>query len=209
MPLFYTASTATTLSAAVNGWWVGYGNWQTAALSALACVNTSSTASIITLTGNTITQGCWPADLTQWGYAQIQAPAILSRKTRRRMREEQRRYDAEMARATAERRATEDAARTKAMGLLMSTLTRGQQRSLRESMYFDMNVNGRTYRIRLGTHGNVRLIEGGREVRSFCAQPDGVPIEDAMLAQKLMLEADEQAFLRVANAREIRLQTNP
>lgn len=126
---------------------------------------------------------------------------IVSAKTRRRMRREQERFEAEMGRARAERRATEEAAVARARTLLFSALNRDQQRSLEERQFFEMNVNGKTYRIHQGTHGNVRLIQGGVETRLFCAQPPNVPTEDAMLAQKLMLETDEQAFLRVANER--------
>jgi hypothetical protein len=65
-------------------------------------------------------------------------------------------------------------------------------------------ASGRRYRIERRTHGNVVLYdERGREVRRLCAQPHGVPVDDAVLAQKFQLEADEAAFLRVANATEI------
>jgi hypothetical protein len=136
-------------------------------------------------------------------YAQvgIGAPAIISEETRARMQAEQREYDERMRAATAERQERERAARARAKALLFRSLTRDQQQSLEGRGYFDMNVGGKTYRIHRGTHGNVRLVQAGQETMLYCAQPNNVPVEDAMLAQKLMLETDEQAFLRVANAR--------
>lgn len=136
-------------------------------------------------------------------YAQvgIEAPAIISEETRARMQAEQREYDERMRAATAERQERERVARARAKALLFRSLTRDQQQSLEDRKYFDMNVGGKTYRIHQGTHGNVRLVQAGQETMLYCAQPNNVPVEDAMLAQKLMLETDEQAFLRVANAR--------
>jgi hypothetical protein len=128
-------------------------------------------------------------------------PAILSAKTRRRLRREQREWEERMR---VEREAAEvlaSMAKRKARALLYSALSRDQQRSLEERQYFELNIGGKTYRIKQGTHGNVRLVQGDVETMLYCAQPNGVPAEDAMLAQKLMLECDEQAFLRVANAR--------
>lgn len=132
-----------------------------------------------------------------------QAPAVLSQATHRRMQAEALAEQERTNLLRREERAKEEAARTRARALLMQSLTRDQQRSLEERSYFDLNVGGKHYRIRQGTHGNVRLVQGDRETVSYCAQPDNVPAEDAMLAQKLMLETDEPAFLRVANARQM------
>ncbi len=134
----------------------------------------------------------------------VPVSGILSAKTKRRYRKEQReaiRLQEEMNRAAAQRLQERQAATDRARLLLFSALTRDQQRSLLERQYFDMNVGGKTYRIKQGTHGNVRLVQAGVETMLYCAQPPDVPAEDAMLAQKLMLETDEPAFLRVANAR--------
>jgi hypothetical protein len=40
---------------------------------------------------------------------------------------------------------------------------------------------------------------GLRESNPGKSQPDGVPAEDAMLAQKLWIETDEEKFIKVAN----------
>lgn len=99
-------------------------------------------------------------------------------------------------------------AQRRARALLVQHLTTEQRRTYEAYAYFDVDVGGKTYRIRQGTHGNVRLLEkptGPRmavpavEKISFCAQPSGVPDEDAMLAQKLMLETEERKFLEIAN----------
>ncbi len=98
----------------------------------------------------------------------------------------------------------------------MQHLTAEQRKTYEERRYFDVDINGKTYRILHGTHGNVRLLEpsivttpDGQtptlvERVSYCAQPDGVPTEDAMLAQKLMLETDERKFLEIANWTDLR-----
>lgn len=92
--------------------------------------------------------------------------------------------------------------RNRARKLLVSALTPEQRRTYEDSRYFDVAVNGRTYRIHQGTHGNVRLLDaaGRAEVVAYCIQPDHVPPEDAMLAQLLTLKNDEPTFLRLANA---------
>lgn len=96
-----------------------------------------------------------------------------------------------------------DAASDRARQLLESLLSNEQLVSLRVHRYFDVIApSGNRYRIYEGSHGNVALLEdGGREECRYCAQPDGVPTADMMLAQKLQLEADEQGFLAVANER--------
>lgn len=98
------------------------------------------------------------------------------------------------------------AATERAKRLLESMLSVREREQYQREQFFDVigQHSKRRYRVRQGTHGNVRLLdESGREVSSFCAQPNGVPAEDAMLAQKLMLETDERAFLHVANERRL------
>jgi hypothetical protein len=66
----------------------------------------------------------------------------------------------------------------------------------------------RRYRIRQGVAGNVELVRDGDRVAApggrlgrYCCHIEigGVPAEDHMLVQKLMLEANEPEFLRLAN----------
>lgn len=120
---------------------------------------------------------------------------------------------AELVRLEAERRVRLDrevresaAIKRRAERLLMSMLSADQKAQLEKFRYFDVigKRSRNRYRVHYGTHGNVRLMEGDREVISYCAQPDSVPTEDAMLAQKLQLEYDEDAFLKAANATDLR-----
>lgn len=98
------------------------------------------------------------------------------------------------------------AAKGRAERLLLGALGPEQRKDLTEKNCFYLHTqSGRRYRIDRGTHGNVKLVDEKNGVISrFCAQPPGVPAEDAMLAQKLMLETDEQSFLRVANETRMR-----
>jgi hypothetical protein len=59
----------------------------------------------------------------------------------------------------------------------------------------------RTYRLRKGWAGNVFLLDDkGRQVEKYCIHPDvAVPEADNLVAQKLLLESNEEEFLRVAN----------
>lgn len=111
-----------------------------------------------------------------------------------RLAEELRQHDARRAR---QRDATE-----RARALLEAMLDREQRGQLQRDKFFEIigQDSRRRYRIHHGTHGNVRLLDDrGCEVTRYCGQPLGVPIEDAMLAQKLQIEHDEAGFLRVAN----------
>lgn len=96
-----------------------------------------------------------------------------------------------------------DRAAARARRLLVENISDAQRAQFEAHGYFDVSVGQRTYRIHQGTHGNVRRVEGGVETVSLCAQPAGVPVCDAMLAQKLLIETDEAAFLRIANARTL------
>jgi hypothetical protein len=96
-------------------------------------------------------------------------------------------------------------ARRRANDLLHRSLTSEQREDLakKNCFYLDsIQPNGerRRYRIDRGTHGNVKLLDAqGRIIGRYCVQPTAVPVEDAMLAQKLWIETDEPGFLRVAN----------
>lgn len=117
--------------------------------------------------------------------------------------QEARRIEGE--RRAAELRASQailEAAKEKAEKLLQSALTPQQKEELKTKGHFHCKSNkGVIYRIRRGTHGNVRKLDptGTKEVESLCIQPDNVPAQDAMLAQKLMIENDEDTFRKIAN----------
>lgn len=98
-----------------------------------------------------------------------------------------------------------DAAARRAEDLLRQNLTDEQREDLEKKNCFYLESLGkdgkrRRYRIDRGTHGNVKLLDDkGSIVGTYCVQPDNVPAADAMLAQKLWLETDEEAFRKVAN----------
>jgi hypothetical protein len=96
------------------------------------------------------------------------------------------------------------AAKAKARELLLVCLDEEQRRDYEERHYFTVTSDtGRRWRIKVhqGQSGNVELLgEHGQAVARYCAHPpEYLPDGDAWLAQKLALEADEGAFLRVAN----------
>lgn len=99
-------------------------------------------------------------------------------------------------------RAFKDTAKLRARKLLVEHLDAVQRASYEKDGHFVVEVQGVRYRIDQGTHGNVKELDAaGKPLASYCIQPAGVPDEDAMLAQKLQLEADVAAFKRVANRR--------
>lgn len=99
------------------------------------------------------------------------------------------------------------AARQRARSLLVSCLSPEQREDLAQKKCFFLECHSpdgakRRYRIDQGTHGNVKLVDdAGKILGSYCVQPDNVPDEDAMLAQKLWLETNEDEFKRRANFR--------
>lgn len=107
--------------------------------------------------------------------------------------------DEEMA-ARAAITAAAEAAESRADQLLTSLLTPSQAQEYRDQKRFELQINGKTYRINKGRAGNVQLIEGGKPVAQYCAHPDiWVPNGDNMVAQMLMLQTDEAMFLKTAN----------
>jgi hypothetical protein len=64
----------------------------------------------------------------------------------------------------------------------------------------------KVYRIEYGYAGNVKLLgNDGQPVKRYCIHADyRLPYEDQMLAQKMLLEANEPEFLRIANMTQLR-----
>jgi hypothetical protein len=91
----------------------------------------------------------------------------------------------------------------KAEALLLEHLDEAQRAEWTEKDSFTVYTAGgdRRWVIRRGLAGNVYLMEP--RMQRFCIHeyhPDGrVPLADNVLAQKLLLEADEQRFLEIAN----------
>lgn len=141
------------------------------------------------------------------------ATAEQVRETHRRATEEQQRREQERQRQQREHRETQariqierSAAEKRAERLLQTALSAAQREELAAKGFFTLRTlskNGeeRIYRIRRGRSRNVEQIDAaGNRLKTLCAHPvAAVPDADTMLAQKLMLEDDEESFLRIAN----------
>jgi hypothetical protein len=84
--------------------------------------------------------------------------------------------------------------------LLRRCLTPAQRIEFERTRAFTVRGgSGRLYRIGYGSYVNVDVLAASGKVdHRLCAGPSGVPIPAVMLAQKLMLEAQEAEFLRIA-----------
>ncbi len=104
-----------------------------------------------------------------------------------------------------ERRQAEQEAKNKAEILLLKHLSEKQREDLKQKGYFLVEVAGEIYKIMRGFAGNIKLLDkAGRDAKSFCIHPrERVPDADAMLAQKLLLEADTERFHKIANVTEL------
>jgi hypothetical protein len=92
--------------------------------------------------------------------------------------------------------------RRRAGELLRAVLTRTQYRQLMWHCYVDITSpsdHERIYRVPRYS-GTVGLIEQGRRKAELCLQPlEQVPDADIVVIHKLMIEADEETYLRTAN----------
>lgn len=127
----------------------------------------------------------------------------LERREPRQRTEEELARAAAAAEAAAQRRAEVEAAmaaaQERAHTLLLSALDEEQAAEYTERRH------GRRYCIKHGRQDNVFLVDDdGRLITEYCGHVgESVPDEDNILAQKLILEHDEDAFIRVANARSV------
>lgn len=101
----------------------------------------------------------------------------------------------------AKKRRTEAIDRARA--LLVESLTAEQREQYDENMEFIVygQKTKKQYLIKDGRVGNVEELDSaGRTRRRYCAHPQmGLPDADTMLAQKLMIECNEDEFLDKAN----------
>lgn len=99
------------------------------------------------------------------------------------------------------RRNRQRTAGLRAKALLKAHLDDDQRATFRERQSFVVRAeSGKRYEVGYGSVGNIHEIdEAGKRIHKYCIHPSGVPTEDTMLAQKLLLETDEREFLRVAN----------
>jgi hypothetical protein len=94
----------------------------------------------------------------------------------------------------------------RAKELMMNCLSPEQRDEYeRHKRFHVITPSGKKYRINKGTHGNIALLgENDRVLEKLCVQPEGIPKYDAMLAQKLWLETDEEKVRKVANITNMR-----
>ncbi len=106
-------------------------------------------------------------------------------------------YPPELEVDVVERKARRLDAIQRAEALLLAHLDDEQRKQFEASRRFVVQVrSGRRYLIAASTVGNVSQIdEQNRVIVSHCAYAPGVPLWDHMLAQKLVLQADERLFL--------------
>ena len=95
-------------------------------------------------------------------------------------------------------------ASNKALALLKRWLSPEQRRELEKHGSFDVVGchTGRRYRIHPGKLNNVRILQDNVEVAELCFAPTDagfLPEADIMLAQKIALETNEKAALKVAH----------
>ena len=100
-----------------------------------------------------------------------------------------------------EREKKEIAAEAKAEELLLMCISEEQGKQYLEHGYFDVTTKSKKYRIRKGWSKNIEeLDEESKPKHVYCIHPAiWVPNQDNMLAQKLLLDTDEAAFLAKAN----------
>lgn len=176
---------------------------------------TSATSSCAISTSSDTTWTSWTSgtsatDNTAWYYwidgniyagQQSQAPQYSEEELAQiRQRREEQRQRMEAERQERERQQKE--ADKKADQLLKSLLSPEQIAQLDElSAFIITTPKGNTYRIKRGWAGNIEKIDrDGQATDRFCIHPKiSVPYADNMATQKLMLETNEDEFLRVAN----------
>ncbi len=93
-------------------------------------------------------------------------------------------------------------AEKRAESLLQEMLGPEQTRSLDTRGYLEVvspSRSNRIYRVPRG-RGMVSVYEDGRAVMSLCVQPvEWIPGADVVLMHKLMIEANEEDYLKIAN----------
>lgn len=99
--------------------------------------------------------------------------------------------------------------KAKAKALLLSLLSSAQRRSYEKDGVFEERVEGKRYRFAYGYCHNIWLLsEDGEKLKEFCITTvmpadmntdKGVPVEDTMATQLLLLRSDVKAFYETSN----------
>jgi hypothetical protein len=142
--------------------------------------------------------------IVQWSWHEnISIPNII-----------QERMEAENARLEQFRREGAEAAERarlsteKAKQILLEHLTPAQREMVEKNGWFviEGGKSGKRYRIKANAiAGNVEEMDGDKAIARYCCHlPHQYPKSDHHLTQKLMLEWNEEEFLRVANKTNMR-----
>lgn len=177
MPPYYTASDSTQI-------WL---TWTDATTTTAG--TTMNTWNFWTADGTGDTWSFWidSTVLTTTGY--FSGGAVIEPTAEQREQERCRREDARQA-------------RERARQLLLDALTAKQRREFEADGCFHVVTKNGTRRYRLAPGSSPQRVRGedGRRY-SYCIHPvHSYPAEDVVLAHKLLLEADEERFLQIANA---------
>lgn len=138
------------------------------------------------------------------GNVNVVAQPPLSAEQIQELQARQARIDQENAVRQAELAKQRKEAADRAAALLSDHLAPEQRETFEKQRHFVVHSRDgqRRYRVEYGTAGNVKLLNAeGKAVAKFCIHPvdSRIPTEDVMLTQKLMIEGDEESFLRIAN----------
>lgn len=152
----------------------------------------------------TVTTGSITTNSVEWVYWNAQYDCVFSpEKLFTEQQEALRLQQEERNRRQAEIEAKRVAAQKKATELLLENLDAEQQIEFNQHKRFTVHVRGKVdqhYLIEYGYAGNVKLFHKGKAIAKFCIHPaHNLPNEDVMLAQKLLLETNEEQFLKIAN----------
>ena len=93
-------------------------------------------------------------------------------------------------------------AQERAESLLREMLTEEEYRQLDRRGYLEVRSPSHADRVyRIPRHqGQVKVYEGGAPVMALCVQPvEPIPEADTILMHKLMIEGNEEEYLRLAN----------
>lgn len=190
-----TASTATTTNLSYEVL-----NWSADTLfttNSPLLYNTASASTVnLTVTYNTSDGGIWTPSTFNIIVPRPLTPEEEERQARVRV-EQERRYQEEQK--------FREIANGKAEVLLRKVLVPAQRAELEEHGYFHVwGKDGHKYRITRGWSHNVHRVcpETGKLKESFCIHPSiQTPVQDNMLAQKLLLEGDPERFFKTAYSR--------
>lgn len=162
------------------------------------CTNGTATTTTSTSSASTTVWVAWNEVYEDYRVLNAQPAYVASAEE---IRASQRREE-ELREREKEARRKQKEAEDRAEKLLLENLDLKQRLDYRERHYFVVKgSSGRRYRIRRGRSGNIDVIDKkGRVEHRLCAHPnEWLPDPDTNLAQKLMLENDEEGFFKVAN----------